>query len=111
MTEFWHDLTFAVGAVLKTQQGQMNWPLVLSTVATALVLWIGASQLKQNDELARISERQLVNNERIQRLEDQQAPATAKRYTSEDAARDLKLMREEIRYLQEQITQLRAGRK
>jgi len=90
-----------IGVVRDSETGEIRWPVVIASLLTAGVIGAITMSIAMTSEVSAIRARQQIVFERLAQIEASTHPATAKRYTSDDAARDMDLIRSRIRESEE----------
>jgi hypothetical protein len=86
--DHYHLLPLLIG-IVRTEEGEIRWPVVISGVALALITGMGAAVVSQGKEIARVEARQMSVLERLDKIESGAVMATNDRYRRSDAERDL----------------------
>ena len=94
--DHWKFALFGIG-IVTDENGQIRWNLVAGGIIVASTMACIGFVISMGTNLAAIEARQHIVLERLDRLESSVHPATSKRYTSDDAARDNDLLRTRIR--------------
>lgn len=95
--DHWRFSGLALAMVRDTDTGEIRWPVVVAGLLTAGIAGAVTAVISVSSEVAGIKARQQIVFGRLDVIESSNHPATAKRYTSDDAARDLELIRMRIR--------------
>ena len=85
-----------------SETGELRWPVIVSVLAVAAVVAVGGFIIKIGNEVSANTAIIVLMNSDIKELKSSLHPATSKRYTSDDAARDLELIRQAMREMQDQ---------
>ena len=93
----WNIAALALGMIRDRETGEIKWPVVIGGLLAAGIAGAITMTIAVNADLSAVKARQQVVFERLSVIETSSHPATAKRYTSDDAARDLELIRMRIR--------------
>ena len=93
---------FLSGMVHDAETGEIRWSLIVSSLAIAAVVAVGGFMIKVGNEVAASTAMIVIMNADIHELKTSLHPATSKRYTSDDAARDLELIRQAMREMRDQ---------
>ena len=97
--------------VRDTSTGEIRWPVVIGGIITAGVVGVSSWLISASQDIAYIKARQEMVITKLASIEASSHPATSKRYTSDDAARDQDMMRRELDRLGERIAKLEDRRK
>ena len=98
----YHLLPMLTGMV-RDEGGELRWPLIIGSIISAGAIAVGGFVVSVGNEVSAIAARQRIVMERLDKLETANHPATTKRYTSDDAARDQDIMRRALREVLEDI--------
>lgn len=90
------------GMVRDTETGELRWPMIASGIIVAATIAIGGFLVKIGNEVAANTSMIVLLNADLRDLKTSLHPATAKRYTSDDAARDNDIMRARLREIGEE---------
>ena len=93
---------FLSGMVHDAETGDIRWSLFVSSLAVAAVVAVGGFMVKIGNEVSASAAMIVIMNSDIRDLKTSLHPATSKRYTSDDAARDLELIRQAMREMRDQ---------
>lgn len=85
-----------------SETGELRWPIIVSGLAVAAVVAVGGFMVKIGNEVSANTAIIVLLNSDIKELKTSLHPATSKRYTSDDAARDFELTRQAIREMRDQ---------
>ena len=100
--DHWKMSVLALGGILQDPEtGNMRWPMIAASISVAGIVGAVAVITTIKSDISGISARQEIVLQRLDRLEGTLHPATSKRYTSDDAVRDLDLIRTRIRDAEE----------
>jgi hypothetical protein len=100
--DHWKMSVLAFGSILQDPEtGNMRWPMIAASISVAGIVGAVAVITTIKADISGISARQEIVLQRLDRLEGTLHPATSKRYTSDDAVRDLDLIRTRIRDAEE----------
>jgi hypothetical protein len=100
--EYWKTAIFGFGIVRDSETGEIRWPVVAGGILVAATVAIGGFLVTLSNSVAAIEARQVLMEGRVSHLEDSAHPATSKRFTSDDAARENELLRTRIRDAREE---------
>ena len=84
---FLGSLPFLLG-IIRSETGEIQWNVVLSSIMTALMIGLGVTVLEQEKSLAVIKSTLIIHTERLDRIENGQILATNDRYRRSDAEKD-----------------------
>jgi hypothetical protein len=79
---------------------------ILTTVAIAILLWVGSTLMELKEETASLNADIRVQSEKVRLIEANMLKATADRYTATDAAGDLELIRKQLERLDTRLSGL-----
>ena len=100
--DHWKMSVLAFGSILQDPEtGNMRWPMIAASISVAGIVGAVTVIATIKADISGISARQEIVLQRLDRLEGTLHPATSKRYTSDDAVRDLDLIRTRIRDAEE----------
>jgi hypothetical protein len=92
-----------LGGMVRDDAGELRWPLIIGSIISAGAIAVGGFLVSVGNEVSAIGARQPIIMERLDKLETANHPATTKRYTSDDDARDQEIMRRALREVLEDI--------
>lgn len=93
---------FISSMVHDAETGEIRWSLIVSSLVVAAVVAVGGFMVKIGNEVSASAAMIVIMNSDIRDLKTSLHPATSKRYTSDDAARDLELIRQAMREMRDQ---------
>ena len=93
---------FGLGMVRDAETGEIRWNIVAGGILVAATIAVGGIIISMGNLIAAIEARQQMVISRLEAMESSQHPATSKRYTADDAQRDLELIRTRIRDAREE---------
>ncbi len=79
---------------------------VLATIAIAILFWVGNTLIELKDRTASLDAEIRIQSERVIMIEANMERATADRYTTTDASKDLDLIRQQLERLDERLSRL-----
>lgn len=91
------------GIVRDSETGELRWPLIVGSLVVAAVVAVAGLLLKISSEVAANTSMIVLLNADLRDLKSSVHPATAKRYTSDDATRDLELIRARIKDARDEV--------
>lgn len=100
--EHWKATILGLGVVRDPETGEIRWHYVAGGILVAATIAVGGFLVSISNILAAVEARLQIAMQRIETLEASQHPATSRRYTSDDANRDLELLRTRIRDAREE---------
>ena len=100
--ENWKATILGLGIVRDPETGEIRWHYVAGGILVASTIAVGGFLVSISNVLAAVEARLQIAMARIEQMENSQHPATSKRYTADDANRDLELIRARIRDAREE---------
>lgn len=91
-----------LGMVRDVETGEVRWGMIAAGILVASTVAVGGFIVKMGNVISAIEARQQVVFSRLESVENVTHPATMKRYTSDDAARDFELMRVRMREIRDE---------
>lgn len=89
-------------AVRDSETGEIRWPMVIGSLMVAAIIAVSGLLLKISNEVSSNTSMIVLLNADLRDLKLSIHPATSKRYTSDDAARDNDIMRARLREIGEE---------
>jgi hypothetical protein len=95
--EHWKAALFGFGMVRDVETGEIRWPVIVGGIIVAGGVAVGGFIVQMGNTISAVAATQKLMAERLDKIELSVHPSTSKRYTSDDAARDLDLVRSRIK--------------